>query len=156
MFKEKGVKIIKDYFKKINRKTTDIYAMFISNLDSYVDDENKSLIYFQSETLKMIKKHKASSADVSALLYIRYLLTNNTIKQKNIIVNESQYYGKSMLSTLQKISPKSGLTIFYRNNSDELEDANFEIVDLNDVYADKNADIEKIKNPAVKVKQLKK
>lgn len=154
VFKEKGTKIIKDYFKKINRKTTDIYSLFVSGLDSCVED--KSLVNFQSETLKMLKKHKVSSADISALLYMRYLLTNITIKQKNVIVNEAQYYGKSMLSTLQEIFPESGLTIFYRNKDYMLDKEGFEVVNLNDVYNNNNSEIEKIKNPVVKVKQLKK
>lgn len=155
VFKEKGTKIIKDYFKKLDRKTTDIYALFVSSLDSYVDDKDKILIDFQAETLKMLKKHKASSADAPALLYMRYLLTNTTIKQKNIIVNESQYYGKFMLSTLQKIFPTSGLTIFCRNQEYKLDQEDFEIVNLNDVYKN-NSDLEKIKNSVVKIKQLKK
>lgn len=154
VFKEKGTKIIKDYFKKINRKTTDIYSLFVSGLDSCVED--KSLVNFQSETLKMLKKHKVSSADISALLYMRYLLTNITIKQKNVIVNEAQYYGKSMLSTLQEIFPESGSTIFYRNKDYTLDKEGFEVVNLNDVYNNNNSEIEKIKNPVVKVKQLKK
>lgn len=152
VFKEKGIKIIKDYFKKLDRKTTDIYALFVSGLDSCVED--KSLVNFQSETLKMLKKHKASSADVSALLYMRYLLTNTTIKQKNVIVNESQYYGESIVSTLQEIFPESGLTIFCRNQEYIQED--FEVLNLNDVYNNNNSEIEKIKNPVVKAKQLKK
>ena len=155
VFKEKGSKIIKDYFKKLNRKTTDVYALFISELDTLMNDKDKSLLKFQSETLKMLKKHRVSVADVSALLYIRYLLTNDTIKQKNVIVNESQYYCESLISILQKILPKSGFTVFSRNKEYKLEKENFEVVNLNEKYDNTSFDIEKFKDPTVKIKQLK-
>lgn len=154
IFKEKGTKIIKDYFKKLNRKTTDIYAMFVSNLNNYIGDD-KSLLQFQSETLKMIKKHKISVGDISALLYMKYLLTNNTISQKNVILNESQYYGELFINVLQIIFPDSGLTIFNRNHEYMSDQDGFEIVNLDIQYDTSNFDIEEIKEPTSKVKQLK-
>ena len=155
ILKEKGSKIIKDYFKKINRKTTDIYAIFVSNLNNYIDDDN-SLLELQSETLKMLKKHKISVGDISALLYMKYLLTNDTISQKNVIVNEAQYYGESFINILKKIFPDSGLTIFNRNPEYTLDQGEFEIVSLNIQYDNSNFDIEEIKEPTSKIKQLKK
>lgn len=152
-FKENGSKIIKDYFKKLNRKTTDIYALFISSLDTTMDDKNRSLLEFKSETLKMLKKHKISIADISALLYMRYLLTNNTILQKNVVVNESQYYGQSFINTLNKLFPSSGLTIFSRDSECKIYEEELEIVNLNYQY-NMNSDIEKITNPHIKMKKL--
>lgn len=153
VFKEKGSKIIKDYFKKLNRKTTDVYALFISNLGN---DNNKKILEFQADSLKMLKKHKISVADISVLLYLHYLLTNNTLNQKSIIVNEFQYYGESLINTIEKIFPKSGLTIFNRSQDYKLEQENFEIINLNDKYNNVNSDVEKIKDPMAKIKQLKK
>ena len=115
VFRDKGQKIIKDYFKKLDRKISEIYSLFINSLVDKTDDKN--VLEVQSETVANMKKRKYSVNDIAALLYIRYKLTDNDIFKDHVIIAEGQNYDYLMISTLEKIFNKSGFTIFTRNTT---------------------------------------
>ena len=136
ILKTKGTKIIKDYFKKLDRKVTEIYALFINSMDSFLEVSDKEFLNFKSEKLKMLKKHKISISDIPALLYIKYVLSFNKIDKKHIILNEMQNYGDFLIYVLREICPNAGMTIFNRDNLLEYDINDFEKIVLNDRYED--------------------
>lgn len=108
-----GVKLLKNYFKKLEVKPLDLYKVFIASLPNF--DTNLSLEeinLLQKETLVNLKKRKISFEDIPALMYINYLLTGNKIKYKHIIIDEAQDYGLFHFDVLKEISKDSIFSIY--------------------------------------------
>jgi len=157
LLKDKGTKIIKDYFKRLNRKVTDIYSMFICNIENYMSKTDVELLNFKSETLKQLKKHKILPSDVPALLYIKYYLTNNKVEKKHVILNESQDYGDFLFDIFEQIFSQSGITIFGIGINSNFAIDDFENVKLNEIYMDEDKSCGNTSiNSSINVKKLKK
>lgn len=152
-FKENGNKIIKRYFKKINRKTSDIYSLFVSNLHLMIGEDMEKIKTLQCNTLKTLKKHKISVGDIYSLLYIRFLITNETVPEKHVILSEFQNYGKDFVNILEKICANSGITVFCRNGEVVQDYNGFDVINLIDEYEKENTDLDRCNVPFEKIKK---
>lgn len=154
IFKEKGTKIIKAYFKKLDRKPSEIYSLFI--IDFKKNKESKDILEMKLDTLKKIKKHNFSVYDIFSLMYIKYSLTNQKNNKKHIIVTEIQNYNEWMYKVLNNITSNSGMTIFERN-SKTFNEEGFETIEFNEKYLNSyDPELEEISKPFIKKKQIKK
>lgn len=156
LLKTKGTKIIKAYFKKLDRKVTEIYAMFIGNLNRMIACYDSELLNFQSETLKSLKKRKVTIGDIAALIYIRYLMTGRVIEKKHVILNEVQNYNEFLVFVLNNICSNCGITIFSRDGISNLSAADFEKVILDYKYENDDIKIvDTVVDSGPKIKRLK-
>ncbi len=111
--KNKGIKYIKDYFKKMDIKITELYKIFIENIEKYTDELNEDEIKkIKFSTLDLIKHKKISFEDMAALLHINYRLHGNKEQYHNIVVDEAQDYGLFHLSVLKELFPNSTYSIY--------------------------------------------
>ncbi len=142
-----GIKIIRNYFKKINVSSLELYKDFIENISEYMNFEDVKT--FQKDTLKKIRRRSVSIDDMAALIYIHFLLTGNVLKYKHIVVDESQDYGLFNIYVLKKIAPESTFSIYgdlaqtiYSNRgistweklNDEVFDSDASIINLRKSY----------------------
>jgi DNA helicase-2/ATP-dependent DNA helicase PcrA len=113
LIKEKGVKLVRDYFKKIKLKPFDIYKSFIANVDQYIDFlSEKEILELQKSTLLSLMKKKASFDDLPALMHINYLLYGANAKYKHIVIDEAQDYGLFHFNVLKENFPSSTFSIY--------------------------------------------
>lgn len=105
LMKDKGVKLIKDYFKKLKVKPMDLYKIFIASLDSEVtslsEDELKML---QKNTLLCLKKKKVTFEELPALIHINYVLNGKKLDYKHIVIDEAQDYGMFHFDSIKEIA----------------------------------------------------
>ena len=149
--KKNGVKLLKNYLKKLEKSPLDLYFRFISSLGdlniSNFSDKEKYIL--QSQTLKDIKNKSFEFSDLPALLYINYLYTGKEFDYKNVVIDEAQDYGLFHFSVLKDIIPNSVFSIYgdlaqaiysYRSISnweevkDKIFDSRAEIIHLNKSY----------------------
>ena len=146
----KGEQIIKNYYKKIDYKISDIYVRFISECEKYIKDlDIEKVDLLKKISLGQSGKKKITSDDLPALNYIQYLLTGKTIDYKQIAIDEAQDYGLFHYYALIKACPKANFSIYgdlaqaiypYTNISDwncvvnEIFDGNCELDYLNKSY----------------------
>lgn len=104
MIYEQGEKLLDKYFKSINKSCLSLYISFISKLDqentSLTSDEVKLL---QKDTLTAIRKKKIPFEDVPGLLYLNYMITNEKLDYKNVVIDEAQDYSIFAYYVLKKI-----------------------------------------------------
>lgn len=113
LIKKQGVQIIKDYFKKINIKTLDIYKLFVSNLDKFDTSlTSDEIVELQNYTLKSAKQKKLSFEDLPSLLYIHTILNGGDLKYKHVIIDEAQDYGLFHFDALRQKFPNSTFSVF--------------------------------------------
>jgi len=139
--KESGVKLLKNYFKKLQVKPVDLYKIFIASLPNYVITlSNEEIEYLQKETLLQLKKKKVSFEDIPALMHINYCLTGKKIKYKHIVIDEAQDYGLFHFDIIKEISPKNSTfsvygdlaqSIYSYRSIDSWENVNEEIFNNN-------------------------
>lgn len=91
------IKILKKYFKVIDKKTTILYKRMLKE-NSYIDNNTYKIRY----------------EDLVGLLYLRYRINgnNNYIKYRQVVVDESQDYGDFFFYIIKKIMPKASFSIF--------------------------------------------
>lgn len=145
-FKEKGIKIIKDYFKKLNKKRTEIYTIFISTLN--IEPSDSKLLKMQSDTLKNLKKHKMTYMDLYATFYINYYLDKKSIDTSHAFIYGIPVLDEFQLSVWDDLIKEVGYTIFNFSNQIELGKDDYEIYDLNIRKDDSKKII--LKNPDLK------
>ena len=87
LVKKKGTKLLKDYFKKLNRKTSEVYKIFINNLQLFIN-LNNNVDKLKINTTKLLNKKKITKYDIPALIYLNYRLNNKLIDFKNIFYND--------------------------------------------------------------------
>ena len=101
---EQGEKLLDKYFKNINKSCLSLYVSFISELDqentSLTNEEVKLL---QKDTLMAIKKKQILFEDISALLYLNYMITNKKLDYKNVVIDEAQDYSIFTYYVLKKV-----------------------------------------------------
>ena len=114
LVKENGVKLLKDYFKKLKAKPLDLYKIFIASLNNYDNVlSEKELLLLQKNTLISLRKKKVSFEDLPAIMYINYALSGDKIKYKHIVIDEAQDYGLFHFDILKTISDnKSTFSIY--------------------------------------------
>lgn len=113
LIKKKGVQIIRDYFKKINIKTLDIYKLFVDNIKQFDDNLNSDeILELQNYTLRSAKQKKLSFDDLPALLYIDTILNGGNLQYKHVIIDEAQDYGLFHFDALKQKFPNSTFSVF--------------------------------------------
>lgn len=113
LIKEKGVKLLKDYFKKIKPEPSDVYKNFIVNINDYSDNlSEKEFLELQRYTLISLKKKKICFEDLPALLYINNMLYGTKVQYKHIAIDEAQDYGLFHFDVLKEIFPSSTFSIY--------------------------------------------
>lgn len=113
MIKKDGIKLIKDYFKKIHVSTLNIYKLFIENLDKYTNSLTEDeMINLKEISLQAIKQKKVCFSDLPSLLYINNILCNKMVDYKHIVIDEAQDYGIFHFYALKKLYPNCTFSIY--------------------------------------------
>lgn len=113
LVKEKGVKLIHEYFKKIKLSSFNIYKLFIANIDQYQASlSEKEILELQKESILLLKKKKVSFEDLPALMHINYLMNGKNTQYKHIVIDEAQDYGMFHFDVLREIYPNSTFSIY--------------------------------------------
>lgn len=113
MIKEKGVKLIRDYFKKIKLNPFNIYKLFIASIDRYATSlSEKEKLELQKNSILLLKKKKVSFEDLPALMHINYLLNGKSTQYKHIVIDEAQDYGLFHFAVLRETYPNSTFSIY--------------------------------------------
>ena len=111
--KNKGVKYIREYFKKLNVKILDLYKVFVANIQLYVDDISETEIKaLQNNTLGLLRKKKISFEDMAPLLHLNYKLHGNDNQYHHIVIDEAQDYGLFHFAVLKEMFPSSTFSIY--------------------------------------------
>jgi len=139
LMKDKGTKLIKDYFKKLKIKPLDLYKIFISNLNSeQINLSEQEILMLQKDTLLSLKQKKVSFADLPALIHINYILSGKKIDYKHIVIDEAQDYGMFHFDVIKEIVPDNttfsiygdlAQSIYSYRSIDSWEDVNKNIFD---------------------------
>lgn len=115
LIKKKGMKLLKDYFKKLNRKTSEVYKIFISNLHLFVDSKY-DIEKLKANTTKLLNKRNITKYDIPALIYLNYCLNNRLIDCKHIFYND-EFLSEFLIYTFDLISNNAGTSIFSENSN---------------------------------------
>ena len=111
--KNKGVKYIREYFKKLNVKVLDLYKIFITNIQLYVDGITEDeIVVLQNDTLDLLRKKKIAFEDMAPLLHINYMLHGQNNQYRHIIIDEAQDYGLFHFAVLKEMFPNSTFSIY--------------------------------------------
>ena len=107
---KQGEKIIKAYYKSIDKKIVDIYKMFLQNSDKYLVDLSDA----DKKKFKELFSSKAGifKEDLAALIYIKYLITGKTFDYRQVAIDEAQDYGMFTFYTLKKVCPNAHFSIY--------------------------------------------
>ena len=90
---------------------------------------------------------------IYSLLYIRVLITNETVPEKHVILSEFQNYGKDFINILEKVCANSGITVFCRNGEVVQDYNGFDVINLIDEYEKENTDLDRCNVPFEKIKK---
>ncbi len=150
LIKKDGVKLLKNYLKKLRKSPINIYKLFLSDFDKYNINHfsTQEKLLLAKETLLDLKNKKISFVDIPALLHLNYLYTGKKTKYKYIAIDEAQDYGLFHFQALREIADKSIFSVYgdlaqsiysYRsiNSWDEVKDTVFpssSIIELNRSY----------------------
>ena len=130
--KEDGIKLIRDYFKRLDKRTTKILELFIENIDKYMNTSSEFIENYKDETIKLLRKHKVPEDITFLLLYLEFILNKDKyINKKHIILNNINDNNGRLTQTIKLISKNTGITLFTSNKEELPEIENFEIYDLN-------------------------
>ncbi len=110
LVKKKGMKLLKDYFKKLNRKTSEVYKIFINNLHLFINSKD-DIEKLKLNTTKLLSKKNITKYDIPALIYLNYCLNNRLIDYKHIFYND-ELLSDFLIYTLELISSDAGISIF--------------------------------------------
>lgn len=110
---EQGEKLLDKYLKSINKSCLSLYVLFISKLDKEITSlTNEEVKLLQKDTLMAIKKKQILFEDISALLYLNYMITNKKIDYKNVVIDEAQDYSIFAYYVLKKILASAKFNIY--------------------------------------------
>lgn len=110
---DQGEKLLDKYFKAINKSCLTLYVSFINDLNADNTSLTKEEIeLLQKDTLQAIRKKQIPFEDISALIYLNYMLTNKKFKYKNIVIDEAQDYSMFAYYALKKIFSSAKFNIY--------------------------------------------
>ncbi len=113
MLKKDGVKLLKNYFKKLQLSPLNIYKLFIINLEQYTNElSDIELLKLQKSTLQSLNKKKVTFEDLPSLLHINNLLYKSNYQYVHIVIDEAQDYGMFHFDVLKETFPKSTFSIY--------------------------------------------
>ena len=113
LIKKQGDKLLDKYFKSITVSCVSLYMFFINSLNTLESSlTNKEVQLLQLNVLKSLKKKQILYEDISALMYLNYLLTNKTLDYRNIVIDEAQDYSLLAYYTFRKIFKNATFNIY--------------------------------------------
>lgn len=113
LVKNDGVKLLRNYFKKLQLGPLNTYKLFIANLGLYSSKlTDIELLKLQKSTLQTLKKRKVTFEDLPSLLHINNLLCGCNQKYNHIVIDEAQDYGLFHFDALKETFPNSTFSIF--------------------------------------------
>ena len=113
LVKNDGVKLLRNYFKKLQLGPLNTYKLFIANLGSYTSElTDTELLKLQKSTLQTLKKRKVTFEDLPSLLHINNLLCGCNQKYNHIVIDEAQDYGLFHFDALKETFPSSTFSIY--------------------------------------------
>lgn len=113
LLKNKGQKLIKDYFKKMKDKPFDLYQDFINNIEKYNTIlTSEEIEYLRKTSNGYLQKNCAMFEDFAAVMHIKHLISGEEYQYKHIVIDEAQDYGLYHFSVLKDIAPHSYFSIY--------------------------------------------
>ena len=113
LVKKSGMKMLKDFFKKMQVKSLDVYKEFILYLNQFdIELSNDEINELQLNTLNYIEKKKVTFEDLPALMHINYSLYGSRDKYRHIVIDEAQDYGLFHFYVLRELFPYSTFSIY--------------------------------------------
>ncbi len=113
LVKKQGEKLLDKYFKEINKSCLALYVLFISELDQMETNLTPEEIrMLQKDTLKLIRKKQIAFEDISALLYLNYIISNKKTNYNHIVIDEAQDYSLFTYYTMKKIFENAIFNIY--------------------------------------------
>ena len=113
LVKNDGVKLLRNYFKKLQLGPLNTYKLFIANLGSYTSElTDTELLKLQKSTLQTLKKRKVTFEDLPSLLHVNNLLCGCNQKYNHIVIDEAQDYGLFHFDALKETFPSSTFSIY--------------------------------------------
>lgn len=106
--------IIKKYFSKAKIDSTKLYKIFIQSLDEQEVTNFSNIKLLKKETLQKIKNNEYDFEDLSALMYIKSLISTNKAYEeiRHVVIDEAQDLGEFNFTVLKKCLPKATFSIF--------------------------------------------
>lgn len=107
-------KQLRKYVNISNVKVLDIYKKFVENVDKYTENIDVDIKSLKEDTLKSLKNRVIENEDISALLYIKYVLFGNEqyTDFKFVVIDEAQDFGKFSYYVLRLILSNAYFSIF--------------------------------------------
>ena len=108
------IRIVDDYFKKINKKDClEYYKDFINN---FIYGEVKDIVladYLKNNTMNNLNKSEVTFEDLAPIIYIHYKVYGTKVKKelRHVIIDEAQDYGEFQFSVLKTILKSNSMTI---------------------------------------------
>ena len=168
IIRKDGIKLLKNYFKKLQLDVLDTYKLFITNINNYTNDlTDIELLKLQKNTLQTLKRRRVTFEDLPSLLHLNNLLHGCNRQYNHIVIDEAQDYGLFHFEALKETFPNSTFSIYgdlaqsiysYRGIKDwnsvasEIFKDDCSILNLNKSY---RTTIEITKNANKVLKQLK-
>lgn len=135
----KGCKsLLKKYFSKSKTSVSKLYKLFIDSINKYNIYNYNKINEIKRETLTSIKNNSFDFEDLSALMYIKNIVSPDKKfnKYRHVVIDEAQDLGEFNFIVLKKCIPKATFSIFgdlaqsiydYRsiNNWDEVNNVMF-------------------------------
>ena len=113
LVKKDGVKLLRNYFKKLQLGVLNTYKLFVANLEQYTNDlTDLELLKLQKSTLQTLKRRKVTFEDLPSLLHINNLLCGCNKKYNHIVIDEAQDYGLFHFEALKEAFPNSTFSIY--------------------------------------------
>lgn len=104
-----GEKTIKNYYKQIDKKTTEIYKLFLQNSDKYLTNLSD---HEKEEFRELFANSGILREDLAALIYIKYLISGKKLDYRQVAIDEAQDYGMFSFYVLKKICPSASFSIY--------------------------------------------
>lgn len=105
---------VRKYFDKNKLEATKLYKIFMNNIEDYDIYNFDELNKLKKETLENIKNNSYDFEDLSALAYIKLLIsTDKEIeKLRHVVIDEAQDYGQFNFFLFKKAMPQATFSIF--------------------------------------------
>lgn len=110
LVKKNGIQIVKNYFKKLNLKISEIYKLFIDNIETFDNNLSEDEIYVLKQSV--IRQKNLLFEDLAALLYIDSIIHGVDNNHRHVIIDEAQDYGIFHFDALKKKFPNCTFSIF--------------------------------------------
>lgn len=113
LIRKDGVKLLRNYFKKLQLGPLNTYKLFVASLELYTSElTDVEILKLQKSTLKNLKKRKVTFEDLPAILHINNLLCGCNEKYNHIVIDEAQDYGLFHFDVLKETFPNSTFSIY--------------------------------------------